>query len=262
MDDCVGDLDACGVCNGPGAIYECGCNDIPDGDCDCDGNQLDACGICGGPGDIYECGCSEVPDGDCDCDGNQLDAIGDCGGSCTADADADGICDDVDECIGEYDACGVCNPGPSTTAAVPTFLTATATAMEIRWTPSACAEAIARPMWMAMASATSMKGPGCADETACNFDPYAEPVDDEPVTDYCLLTEVVATHTAGDLAGMTTYRVSIQTLHETDFVTSVSGNSENPTYIQTTTSFYQHVLGGATPANINPLLLPAFEPGL
>jgi len=50
-------------------------------------------------------------------------------------------------------------PGPSTTAGVPTFLTATATAMEIRWTPSACAEAIARPMWTGMASATSMKGP-------------------------------------------------------------------------------------------------------
>ena len=26
-DDCVGTLDACGVCNGPGAIYECGCDD-------------------------------------------------------------------------------------------------------------------------------------------------------------------------------------------------------------------------------------------
>ena len=25
-------MDACGVCNGPGAIYECGCNDIPAGD--------------------------------------------------------------------------------------------------------------------------------------------------------------------------------------------------------------------------------------
>ena len=28
-------------CNGPGAIYECGCSDIPEGDCDCDG-KLDA----------------------------------------------------------------------------------------------------------------------------------------------------------------------------------------------------------------------------
>ena len=45
VDDCVGALDACGICNGPGAIY-CGCSDIPEGDCDCDGNP-DECGVCG-----------------------------------------------------------------------------------------------------------------------------------------------------------------------------------------------------------------------
>ena len=141
VDDCVGELDECGICNGPGAIYECGCSDIPEGDCDCDGNQLDAlgvcggdcdadadadgicddvddcvgaydeCGICNGPGAIYECGCSDIPEGDCDCDGNQLDALGVCGGDCAADADADGICDDVDDCVGELDECGICN-GP------------------------------------------------------------------------------------------------------------------------------------------------------
>ena len=51
VDDCVGELDECGICNGPGAIYECGCSDIPEGDCDCDGNQLDAlaCGRCALP---------------------------------------------------------------------------------------------------------------------------------------------------------------------------------------------------------------------
>ena len=49
--------------------------------------------------------------GDCDCNGNQLDALGVCGGDCTEDADADGICDDVDDCIGELDALGECN-GP------------------------------------------------------------------------------------------------------------------------------------------------------
>ena len=41
VDDCL-ELDECGVCNGPGAIYDCGCSDIPSGDCDCDGNTLDA----------------------------------------------------------------------------------------------------------------------------------------------------------------------------------------------------------------------------
>ena len=48
VDDCVGTYDDCGVCNGPGSIYECGCADIPEGECDCDGNTLDALGICGG----------------------------------------------------------------------------------------------------------------------------------------------------------------------------------------------------------------------
>ena len=35
------------MCGGAGAVYECGCTDIPTGDCDCDGNQLDENGICG-----------------------------------------------------------------------------------------------------------------------------------------------------------------------------------------------------------------------
>ena len=70
------------------------CDDIDD----CVG-ALDECGICNGPGAIYECGCSDIPEGDCDCDGNQLDAIEVCGGDCAADADADGICDDVDDCV-------------------------------------------------------------------------------------------------------------------------------------------------------------------
>ena len=140
-DDCVGHLDACGVCNGPGAVYECGCNDIQDGECDCFGSEedaigvcgggcdfdmdfdgicddeddcigtLDACGICNGPGSIYPCGCDLIPVGDCDCDGNQVDAVGECGGDCTEDLDADGICDDVDSCVGDFDECGICN-GP------------------------------------------------------------------------------------------------------------------------------------------------------
>ena len=135
--------DECGVCDGPGAIYECGCADLPEGDCDCDGNQLDAlnvcggtcaadvdgdgicddgddcigeadeCGVCNGPGAIYECGCSEPDPAACDCAGNTLDAVGVCGGGCTEDADGDGICDTEDDCVGEYDFCGVCNgPGP------------------------------------------------------------------------------------------------------------------------------------------------------
>jgi len=43
------------------------------------------------------------------------DALGVCNGPCEADADQDGICDDVDPCVGTEDACGVCEgPGPVT----------------------------------------------------------------------------------------------------------------------------------------------------
>ena len=83
---CVNDADGDGIC------------DFED---DCIG-EYDACGVCGGDG---------IAEGACDCDGNQLDALGVCGGDCAADADADGICDDVDECVGALDGCGICN-GP------------------------------------------------------------------------------------------------------------------------------------------------------
>tara|TARA_Y100000385_G_scaffold284080_1_gene341430 strand:+ start:1919 stop:6988 length:5070 start_codon:yes stop_codon:yes gene_type:complete len=75
IDPCVGTLDACGVCNGPGEVYDCGCFDIPEEYCDCDLNVLDECDVCGGAG----------PDFGRDCDGN-----------CLSDSDNDGICD-VDE---------------------------------------------------------------------------------------------------------------------------------------------------------------------
>ena len=61
--------------------------------------KYDSCGVCNGPGAIYECGCEDIPQGNCDCDGNVLDALGDCGGDCPDDADADGICDDEDPCV-------------------------------------------------------------------------------------------------------------------------------------------------------------------
>ncbi|MGB0149894.1 MAG: FISUMP domain-containing protein, partial [Flavobacteriales bacterium] len=92
--DCNGnDLDALGVCGG-----DCAADVDADGICDdvddCVG-AFDACGVCNGPGEIYECGCTDIPEGDCDCEGNELDAIGVCGGECSFDSDGDGICDCV-----------------------------------------------------------------------------------------------------------------------------------------------------------------------
>lgn len=66
---------------------------------------LDECGVCDGLGAVYDCGCNDVPAGDCDCDGNQADAVGVCGGTCAEDLDGDGICDDVDPCVGSPATC-------------------------------------------------------------------------------------------------------------------------------------------------------------
>ncbi|MDB4676578.1 hypothetical protein OAH93_02950, partial [Flavobacteriales bacterium] len=99
--------ESCEVCVG-------GCPADADDDGICDNvdpcvGVLDACGVCNGPGAVYDCGCADIPSGDCDCNGNELDVLGVCGGGCTADADGDGICDDVDPCVGAYDAVGTCN---------------------------------------------------------------------------------------------------------------------------------------------------------
>ena len=109
-----------GSCQEPDALGMCGgfCPADVDGDGECDDEDCcvggyDECGVCNGPGAIYPCGCNPIPLGACDCDGNMMDALGNCGGDCTADADSDGICDDVDDCVGMMDICGVCNgPGP------------------------------------------------------------------------------------------------------------------------------------------------------
>ena len=59
--------DACGICGGPGAIYECGCVDLVDGECNCEGDLYDVCGVCGGDnstctGCTYETACNYDPD--------------------------------------------------------------------------------------------------------------------------------------------------------------------------------------------------------
>ena len=132
LDDCVGgELDECGVCEGPGAIYECGCSGPAEGFCDCDGNMLDALGVCGGP-------CMADIDGDGVCDTEEVlgcdDAMAcnysdtatendgscvfaeeyfDCDGDCLADADMDGVCDEL-EVVGCTDDMA-CNFDPAAT---------------------------------------------------------------------------------------------------------------------------------------------------
>lgn len=117
--DCDGNVfDALGDCGGDCAADVDG-DGICDDEDDCIGGTLDECGVCGGPGAVYECGCFDIPAGDCDCDGNQLDALGVCGGDCESDLDMDGVCDipgctDMNAC--NYDASANYDDGSCTYA--------------------------------------------------------------------------------------------------------------------------------------------------
>ena len=83
------DLLLFGVCDVPGCLDEDACN-----------YSIEAT--------VNDDSCVYIADGECDCDGNVVDDCGVCGGA-GVDADMDGICDDVDDCVGEYDLCGECN---------------------------------------------------------------------------------------------------------------------------------------------------------
>ena len=116
FDFCIDNSDITTGCTDPTA-----CNYSPDATDD-DGSctQHDACGICDGPGEIYTCGCSDIPATDCDCNGNQLDALDVCGGNCTADIDGDGVCDNeeilgcTDSTACNYDAAATDDDGSCT----------------------------------------------------------------------------------------------------------------------------------------------------
>ena len=177
-DGSCAEIDACGFCGGPGAVYDCGCSDIPEGNCDCLGNQedvlgicggfceadldddglcdandpcvgtFDNCGVCNGPGPILECGCAEIPEGDCDCDGNILDECGVCGG--------DGITNGECDCDGNVlDECGVC--GGDNYAACTDVVAC-------NYDPGGSCD---------NGSCEYESCAGCLDSEACNYDPQA-----------------------------------------------------------------------------------------
>ena len=107
--------------------------------------------------------------------------------------------------------------------------------------------------------------PGCTDATACNYVPSADQEDGScyyccadlgsNMAGYGLEQEIVS---FDGIAGMTTYRFYITTPNADDVVSAVSGDSDLPTLLNTTTSFYQDELGGLFPNGINPLLFSSF----
>ena len=112
-------------------------------------------GVCNGPGDIYACGCTDIPDGDCDCNGNQLDALGVCGGNCPRmPMPMASVTTSTTAWANSTPVASATVPATSTHAGAPTSPKATATATETNLTSSASAVAGARRMPTATAFAT------------------------------------------------------------------------------------------------------------
>ena len=131
IDDCGvcdggdSDKDCTGICFGSAIIDDCGVCDGGESDKDCTG-------ICFGSAIIDDCGVCDGGDSDKDCNGDcfgiafydscvicsggnsdhNYNSDIDCNGECFGggiDIDNDLICDNIDECIGEYDDCDICN---------------------------------------------------------------------------------------------------------------------------------------------------------
>ena len=108
---------------------------------------------------------------------------------------------------------------------------------------------------------------GCTDVLACNY--TLGSLIDDGSCDYCSCALdgdggqngfglAVEEHAVDGIAGMTTYRLYVTTPSPTDFVSAVAGDELNPSYLRTSTSFYQDENGGLTAGAINPLLFDFF----
>ncbi|MDG1380892.1 MAG: endonuclease, partial [Flavobacteriales bacterium] len=282
------ELDDCGTCGGPGAVLECGCNDIPEGDCDCEGNQadaigvcggdcpadsdndgicdtddeclgqLDACGVCNGPGAVFDCGCSDIPAGDCDCDGNQLDALDICGGNCASDDDSDGICDDVDSCIGGLDACGVCN-GPGAVyecgcSDVPAD-DCDCNGNQLDALGVCGGDCPADSDLDGICDTDEIAG--CTDPNASNYNDTATDADGSCTyvqgSFIELTADLISENGAG--AGLNTWRVYAKFSNPGVDLLSVYGTSASPIDLSTSTTWYQDPLGSSVGDGINTALL-------
>ena len=108
---------------------------------------------------------------------------------------------------------------------------------------------------------------GCTDAAACNFD--SEATQEDGSCDYCSCVSgtvggsngfglSVETHAEGGVLGTTTYRVYVTTPNEDDFVSAITGDENNLSFLRTSTSFYQNEFGGLTADQSNPFLFSVF----
>ena len=276
------DDDSC-IAVATGCIDDTACNfteaaNTDDGSCtyaadgyDCDGNCLsdtDGDGICdefevGGCDDASAC---NYDAGATDNDGSCTYAADgyDCDGNCLSDTDGDGICDEFevggcdDASACNYDAGATDNDGSCTYAA--DGYDCDGNCLSDTDGDGICDE---------------FEVGGCTDPAAANYDPFAtdddasclDPICIDPDAcnytewngnDYCLIVQPYQVHDSGDLDGFVTYRIYIKTQNADDFISSVSGDSEFPTRIMSSGSFFQSSFGGLLGSDQNPALFGFF----
>ena len=211
-----------GSCQLPEQYYDCNgeCVNDTDGDGICDELEVAGC--------VVPTACNYVASGVTDlvpCVYPEPGYL--CDGTCDGDADGDGICD-ANEIEGCQDS-SACNYDSNATD------------------PGDC-------------DLTSCLG--CTDDAACNYD--ADATQNDGSCDYCSCAAdaaggqngfnlAVETYAEGGVFGLTTYRVYVTTPNETDFVSAIAGDELNPSFLRTSTSFYQNASGGLTADLINPL---------
>ena len=108
---------------------------------------------------------------------------------------------------------------------------------------------------------------GCTDSSACNYS--SDATQEDGSCDYCSCVSgtvggsngfglSVETFAEGGVLGTTTYRVYVTTPNEDDFVSAITGDENNPSFLRTSTSFYQNEFGGLTADQSNPFLFSVF----
>jgi len=201
-----------------------------------------------------------------------------CDGSCTNDTDGDGVCDELE--IAGCVVPGACNYATGVTDLAPCVYAdpgylcdgtcdgdADADGVCDGNEIAGCQDAAACDYNAAATDATDCDYTsclGCTDASACNYD--ATSTQEDGSCDYCSCDNAGGGQDGFGLeleevsidGSMTTYRVYVTTPNAGDFVSAISGDENNPSFLRTTTSFSQSAVGGLTADLVNPLFFSSF----
>ena len=196
--------------------------------------------------------CVGIPDGACDCAGNTLDATGVCGGDCMMDANANGICDDI-----EVPGCTnptSCNYNPDANVddgnceGFPMGYCDCGSTVPDTDNDGVCDED---------------EVDGCDDPFACNYDLAA--TENDGSCEYCSCAEGQYTLSVETVdaynSDLTVYRLYVNTNSAMDELSAVFSNAQYPLSINVPEGIYNHPEGSWNASGVNPGAFQAF-PGL